>query len=62
MGKPDLRRSRWRHLLILIPLGAGVGLVMGLIFRDIAFGVGVGAALGAGFGLLFAVRNPTRPS
>lgn len=50
--------SRWRHALILVPLGAGIGLVVGLLFQDVAFGVGVGAAFGAGFGFLFAVRNP----
>jgi hypothetical protein len=44
--------------MILVPLGAGIGLVLGLLWRDVAFGVGVGAAFGAGFGLLFAVRNP----
>ncbi|MGB2982297.1 MAG: hypothetical protein WBC63_00365 [Candidatus Bipolaricaulia bacterium] len=50
--------SRWRHFLILLPLGSGVGLVVGILFRDVAFGVGAGAAFGAVFGLLFAVRNP----
>ena len=53
-----LADSRWRHAMILVPLGAGIGLVVGLLWRDVAFGVGVGAAFGAGFGLLFAVRNP----
>jgi hypothetical protein len=54
----SLLRSRWRHALILIPLGAVVGLVVGILFRDVAFGVGVGAAFGVGLGLLFAARNP----
>ena len=55
-----LRSSRWRHVLTMLPLGAAIGLVIGLIFRDLLFGVGVGAALGCAFGLLLAVRNPSR--
>ena len=55
-----LATSRWRHLAWLVPLGTGIGLVIGLVFRDVLFGVAVGAILGAGFGLLLAVRNPTR--
>lgn len=54
----SFRASRWRHVLILTPLGAGVGLVVGILFRDIAFGVCVGAAFGVALGLLFAARNP----
>ncbi|MBU0595566.1 hypothetical protein KJ567_02635 [Candidatus Bipolaricaulota bacterium] len=54
-----LLTSRWRHLLIMLPLGAAIGLVIGLIFRDLLFGVGVGAALGCAFGLLLAVRKPS---
>ncbi|MFC2099205.1 hypothetical protein ACFLSF_00010 [Candidatus Bipolaricaulota bacterium] len=44
----------------MLPLGAAIGLIIGLIFRDLLFGVGVGAALGCVFGLLLAVRNPSR--
>jgi len=53
-----LSTSRWRHLLILIPLGLGIGLAVGWIFRDLAFGVAVGGILGAAFGFLLALRNP----
>lgn len=56
MGR--LRSSRFRHVLILVPLGALVGLAVGLIFHDEAYGVAVGAGIGAGLGLLLAVRNP----
>ena len=55
---PSLRTSRWRHLLTLVPLGAGVGLIIGWIFRDVLYGLGVGTAFGAAFGLMFALRNP----
>ena len=54
----SLRTSRWRHLLTLVPLGAGVGLIMGLLFRDVLYGLGIGAAFGSAFGLMFALRNP----
>jgi len=50
--------TRWRHVIILLPLGAAVGLVMGIVFRDLWFGLGVGALLGALFGFLLAIRNP----
>ena len=51
--------SRWRHVLILLPLGAAVGTVFGFAFSDLAYGVMIGLAFGAGFGLLFALRNPS---
>jgi len=41
-------------------LGAATGLAVGVIFRDVLFGIGAGAALGALFGLLLAVRNPSQ--
>jgi len=53
-----LPTSRWRHLLILVPLGLAIGLAIGWIFRDLLFGVAVGGALGAAYGLLLALRNP----
>jgi len=53
-----LLATRWRHVILLLPLGAVVGLAMGAIFRDLWFGLGVGALLGALFGLLLAIRNP----
>ena len=53
-----LMASRWRHVVILLPLGAAVGTLFGLIFSDLAYGVMIGLAFGAGFGLLFALRNP----
>lgn len=58
MRKRSFRHSRWRYVPTLVSLGAGIGLGVGLIFQDVAFGIAVGAALGAGLGLLFAVRNP----
>ena len=53
-----LLASRWRHVLILLPLGAVIGTAFGLLFSDLAYGVMIGLAFGAGFGLLFALRNP----
>ena len=49
-----LSTSRWRHLLILVPLGTLVGLFMGWLFKDILYGVGIGLAFGVVFGLMFA--------
>ena len=49
--------GRWQHIVVLIPLGAVVGLIGGLIWNDLLFGVGVGAGFGALYGLLLAVRN-----
>ena len=54
-----LSASRWRHLLILVPLGALVGLFIGWLFKDILYGVGIGVAFGVVFGLMFAFRNPS---
>lgn len=56
--KSRLLASRWRHVLLLIPLGLTIGLAIGWIFRDLVFGVAVGGGMGAAFGLLLAVRNP----
>jgi len=53
-----LTTGRFRHLFILPPLGGGVGLLIGLLFRDITFGVLVGTGFGLLYGLLFAIRNP----
>ena len=53
--------SRWRHVLILLPLGAAVGCIVGLAMRDLWFGVRAGVVLGGLFGLLLAIRNP-KPS
>jgi len=54
-----LLSSRWRHLVTLVPLGAVVGLGVGVIFRDILYGLGIGVAFGGAFGLMFALRNPS---
>jgi len=53
----NLLSSQWQHVLWLLLLGAGVGLAVGLAFRDTLFGVGVGAVLGFLFGLLLAIRS-----
>jgi len=55
-----LRRGlgRWRHLVLLLPLGVAFGTVVGVLFHDVLFGLGVGAGFGAVFGLLFAWRAP----
>ena len=52
------RGSRLRHLALMIPLGVGVGLVVGLAFSDVVFGLLVGAGLGLLFGVLLTIRNP----
>jgi len=54
----SLRTSRWRHVAILLPLGAAIGVIVGAILRDVWFGVRVGVVLGGLFGLLLAIRNP----
>jgi hypothetical protein len=41
-----------------MPLGAAVGFVVGLIFRDLGFGLAAGGVLGLLFGILLTVRNP----
>ena len=56
-----LLASRWRHVLLLLPLGAAIGCIVGLVMRDLWFGVRVGVVLGGLFGLLLAIRNP-KPS
>ena len=56
--RSKLFASRWRHVLVLIPLGLAIGLAIGWIFRDPVFGVAVGGGMGVAFGLLLALRNP----
>jgi len=53
------RRSlgRWQHIAILVPLGAAVGALGGLVWDDFLAGIAVGAGFGAVFGLLLALRN-----
>jgi hypothetical protein len=58
MGMRSLGLGRWRHLAILVLLGAGVGFVIGLIFRDLGFGVAAGSVLGLLYGILLTIRNP----
>ena len=53
-----LTRSRFRHLLFLLPLGAGIVLLIGLIFGDLKFGVLVGTGFGTAYALLLIIRNP----
>ncbi len=55
MRKPTL--GRFRHLVMLVPLGAAVGAVGGLIWQDVLFGMAVGVGFGVVYGLLFALRN-----
>lgn len=44
-----------RHVRILLPMGLGVGALVGYVFADVPFGVAAGAGLGlllsAGFAL-----------
>lgn len=54
-----LRSSRWKHLVRLVPMGALVGLAVGLIFQDVLYGLAVGCVLGLLLGLMFAARNPS---
>ena len=56
-SRPLKSLGRWQHIVVLIPLGAVVGLLGGLIWNDLLFGVGVGAGFGVLYGLLLAVRN-----
>jgi hypothetical protein len=60
MSLHRLFAPRWRHALFLLPLGLAVGLVVGLLFRDLLFAVAVGGIMGAGFGLLLALRRGSR--
>ncbi len=57
MNLPSASLGRWRHIVLLVPLGVAVGAVVGLLWDDIVFGLLAGAGLGAAFGLLFALRN-----
>ena len=52
-----LLNSRWKHLIRLIPMGAGVGLVFGYLFQDVLYGLLIGCVFGFLLGLMFAVRN-----
>ncbi len=52
------RLGRWRHLVVLLPLGVAVGAAAGFGFDDLVFGLEMGAALGLVLGLLFAWRAP----
>lgn len=52
-GRP---RPWWWGLGRDILLGAAIGLVVGLGFKDVAFGTGVGAAVGALLHLYFHLR------
>jgi hypothetical protein len=54
---PKRSLGRWKHIVILVPLGAVFGLAGGLIWNDLLFGVAVGVGFGVAYGLLFALRN-----
>ena len=53
-----LGRSRARHVLVLAPLGAAIGTLVGVVFRDLLFGLAIGSVLGVLFGAVFALRTP----
>jgi uncharacterized membrane protein len=50
-------RSRARHFLFLVPLGAGVGTVTGAAFQDTLFGLAVGSVLGVLLAVVVTVRT-----
>lgn len=54
-----LPASRWKHLIRLVPLGAVVGLVVGFLFQDLAYGLLAGSVIGFLFGIMLAIRNPS---
>ena len=51
-----LARSRARHFLVLLPLGAAVGTLVGAALQDVLFGLAVGSILGVLFAALFTFR------
>ena len=53
-----LLQSRWKHIIRLVPLGLVIGLIFGLIFRDVSYGLLAGGVIALLFGLMLAVRNP----
>jgi uncharacterized membrane protein len=42
---------------VWLAIGAGVGILLGIIFHNIAVGVTFGAALGLVFGAAFSLKN-----
>jgi hypothetical protein len=57
MTLPRGSLGRWKHLVILLPLGVAIGAVGGLIWNDLLFGLAIGAGFGIFYGLIFALRN-----
>ncbi len=57
VGRTDVgRRPLWWGLGRDLAAGALVGLIVGVLFDDIAFGAGVGAAIGGLFHVYFRLR------
>ncbi len=48
--------QRLRHFVILVPLGLGVGAVVGYLFGDLTFGLLSGIGLGVLIAAVFAIQ------
>ena len=46
-----------RHVRILLPVGLGVGALVGYVFADVPFGVAAGALLGVLLSAVFALHT-----
>lgn len=46
-----------RHVRILLPVGLGVGALVGYVFADVPFGVVAGALLGVLLSAVFALHT-----
>ena len=50
---PDEDKAKKRGTQLGLVIGAGMGIVLGLLFGNIAIGIPVGAGVGLVFGMLF---------
>lgn len=52
-----LLRGKARHFVFLLPMGLIVGVLVGVGFHDVLFGLATGAVLGLAFALLFTLQT-----
>lgn len=55
--RSDLFFRKVRHFIFLVPIGSIVGLLAGIAFKDVLFGLGVGFAFGTALALLFTLQT-----